>query len=51
MCNPATAVDYIRKFIEDHKQEIEKRKADLTEGRSKDAYVPDFVSIESGGFL
>ena len=36
---PATAVDYIRKFIEDRKHEIEKRKADLAEGRSKDAYL------------
>jgi hypothetical protein len=32
-------VDYIRKFIEDHKHEIEKRKRDLAEGRVKDAYL------------
>jgi superfamily I DNA/RNA helicase len=36
---PSTAVDYIRKFIEDHKEEIEKRKTDLAEGRAKDAYL------------
>ncbi len=36
---PSTAVDYIRKFIEDHKHEIEKRKGDLAEGRAKDAYL------------
>jgi superfamily I DNA/RNA helicase len=36
---PATAVDYIRKFIEDHRHEIEKRKRDLAEGRAKDAYL------------
>jgi superfamily I DNA/RNA helicase len=36
---PSTAVDYIKKFIQDHKSEIEKRKEDLAEGRSKDAYL------------
>jgi superfamily I DNA/RNA helicase len=36
---PSTAVDYIKKFIQDHKSEIEKRKDDLTEGRAKDAYL------------
>jgi superfamily I DNA/RNA helicase len=34
---PSTAVDYIRKFIEDHKGEIDKRKADLAAGKAKDA--------------
>jgi superfamily I DNA/RNA helicase len=36
---PSTAVDYIKKFIQDHKAEIEKRKEDLAEGRAKDAYL------------
>ncbi|MBI4090732.1 MAG: UvrD-helicase domain-containing protein [Candidatus Komeilibacteria bacterium] len=36
---PTTAVDYIRKFIEDHKEDIDKRKADLAAGRAKDAYL------------
>ena len=36
---PSTAVDYIRKFIQDHKKEIDQRKAELTEGRAKDAYL------------
>lgn len=36
---PSTAVDYIRKFIEEHKEEIDKRKTDLAEGRAKDAYL------------
>jgi superfamily I DNA/RNA helicase len=36
---PSTAVDYIRKFIEDHKDEIEKRRGELAEGRAKDAYL------------
>jgi hypothetical protein len=35
----ATAVDYIRKFLEDHCNEIEQRKKDLIEGKSKDAYL------------
>ena len=34
-----TAVDYIRKFIEDHNAEIEQRRIDLAEGNSKDAYL------------
>jgi hypothetical protein len=36
---PTTAVDYIKKIIQDHKAEIEKRKEDLAEGRTKDAYL------------
>jgi len=36
---PSTAVDYIKKFIQDHKSVIEKRKEDLAEGRFKDAYL------------
>jgi superfamily I DNA/RNA helicase len=36
---PTTAVDYIRKFVEDHSKEIEQRKTDLVEGKSKDAYL------------
>jgi superfamily I DNA/RNA helicase len=36
---PSTAVDYIRKFIEDHHTEIEQRRKDLTDGTSKDAYL------------
>ena len=36
---PSTAVDYIKKFMQDHNSEIEKRKEDLAEGRSKDAYL------------
>src|SRR5260370_5622133 len=36
---PATAVDYIQKFLEEHKSEIEKRKAELEAGTKKDAYV------------
>jgi len=36
---PTTAVDYIRKFIEDHKENIEQRKKDLADGNAKDAYL------------
>jgi superfamily I DNA/RNA helicase len=36
---PSAAVDYIRKFIEDHKNAIDKRKADLAAGAAKDAYL------------
>lgn len=36
---PSTAVDYIRKFIEDHKDEIDQRKNDLAKGNSKDAFL------------
>jgi len=36
---PSTAVDYIGKFIEDHKDEIEQRRKDLAEGNSKDAFL------------
>jgi superfamily I DNA/RNA helicase len=36
---PSTAVDYIRKFIEAHREKIDKRKKDLAEGRAKDAYL------------
>ena len=35
----ATAVDYIRKFIEDHNAEIVQRKKDLAAGDSKDPYL------------
>lgn len=36
---PSTAVDYIRKFIEDHKDEIDQRQKDIAEGISKDAFL------------
>jgi superfamily I DNA/RNA helicase len=36
---PTTAVDYIRKFIEDHAAEIEERKEALQSGEAKDAYL------------
>ena len=36
---PSTAVDYIRKFIEGHKDEIGQRRKDLAEGTSKDAFL------------
>lgn len=36
---PSTAVDYIRKFVEDHKDEIEQRRKDLAEGNSKDPFL------------
>jgi superfamily I DNA/RNA helicase len=36
---PSTAVDYIRKFVEDHKKDIDQRKADLAAGKAKDAYL------------
>lgn len=36
---PTTAVDYIRKFVEDHAAEIEERKKALERGEAKDAYL------------
>jgi superfamily I DNA/RNA helicase len=36
---PSTAVDYIRRFIEVHKDQIEQRRKDLNEGKSKDAFL------------
>jgi superfamily I DNA/RNA helicase len=36
---PITAVDYIRAFIETHKQEILKRQEELAKGEAKDAYL------------
>jgi superfamily I DNA/RNA helicase len=36
---PGTAVDYIRAFIESHKEEIDKRKDELAKGEAKDAYL------------
>jgi len=36
---PATAVDYIEKFISDNKSEIEERKIELLEGKAKDAFL------------
>jgi hypothetical protein len=36
---PSTAVDYIRKFIDNHKEDIEQRRKDLAEGKSKDAFL------------
>jgi superfamily I DNA/RNA helicase len=36
---PSTAVDYIRKFIEVHKEQIEQRQKDLAEGKSKDPFL------------
>ncbi len=35
----STAVDYIKKFIEDHATEIETRKQDLTNGDTKDPFL------------
>jgi hypothetical protein len=37
---PSTAVEYIRKFIEDHKTDIDQRKADLAAGKAKDKGGP-----------
>lgn len=37
--HPSTAVDYVRSFIEVHKDEIEQRRNALNEGRSKDAFL------------
>jgi len=36
---PVTAVDYIRKFVDDQKNEIEKRQKELASGEAKDAYL------------
>lgn len=36
---PVTAVDYIEKFIEEHKNEINERKTKLSEGKEKDAFL------------
>ena len=36
---PATAIDYIKKFISDHKTEIDDRKAKLESDDEKDAYL------------
>jgi superfamily I DNA/RNA helicase len=36
---PTAAVDYIRKFIETHKDHIEKRKQELAAGTAKDAFL------------
>jgi superfamily I DNA/RNA helicase len=36
---PTTAVDYIRKFIEEHREEIDLRRRALTEGEAKDAFL------------
>jgi superfamily I DNA/RNA helicase len=36
---PSGAVDYIRKFIEDHSDEIEQRRKDLLDGNAKDAFL------------
>jgi len=36
---PSAAVDYIRKFIEDHNDSIEKRRGELASGEAKDAYL------------
>ncbi len=37
--HPATAVDYVEKFITDNKTDIDKRKADLESGDKKDAFL------------
>jgi hypothetical protein len=37
--SPTTAVDYVRKFLEDHSAKIEQRKNDLAAGKSKDPYL------------
>jgi superfamily I DNA/RNA helicase len=36
---PSAAVDYIKKFIEDHQDAIDKRRRELASGASKDAYL------------
>jgi superfamily I DNA/RNA helicase len=36
---PTTAVDYIRKFIEEHHEEVELRRTELAEGKEKDAFL------------
>ncbi len=36
---PTTAVDYIRKFIAEHQKEIDQRKKELVDGKSKDAFL------------
>lgn len=36
---PTTAVDYIKKFIDEHAAEIEERKIKLEEGQSKDPFL------------
>jgi superfamily I DNA/RNA helicase len=36
---PTTAVDYVRKFINEHEAAIEQRRQDLQVGKSKDAYL------------
>lgn len=36
---PSTAVDYIKKFIEDHAEEIETRKNELANGDTKDPFL------------
>lgn len=36
---PVTAVDYVRKFIEENKNAIEQRKKDLADGKTKDAFL------------
>jgi superfamily I DNA/RNA helicase len=36
---PTAAVDYIRKFIETHKDQIEKREEELAAGTAKDAFL------------
>jgi superfamily I DNA/RNA helicase len=48
---PSTAVDYIRKFIEGHRDEIDQRRKDLAEGNSKDAFPPDSFAVKEGRFL
>jgi superfamily I DNA/RNA helicase len=47
---PAGAVDYIRKFIEDHKEAIDKRKEDLVAGNAKDAYLLILSSSKAVNF-
>ena len=37
--SPSTAVDYIRKFIEEHRTDIEQRKTNLDSGTKKDAFL------------
>lgn len=36
---PSTAVNYIKRFIEDHKTEIDERKINLENGEKKDAFL------------
>lgn len=47
---PTAAVDYIRKFVETHKDEIEKRKQELSAGTAKDAFLLILSPSRAVGF-